>query len=83
MAEGFVRGVGGVELGLALGLLAPLVSWRLGRPVLLMAAAALAAMSLIMLGVHLFALDFGLAVVNAVLLGFGLTILWGRGCATR
>ena len=83
MADGFVRGVGGVEIGLALGLLAPLISWRLGRPVLLMATAALSAMTLIMLGVHLMSFDIGLAVVNAILLAFGLTILWGRGCATR
>lgn len=82
-AEGLVRGVGGIEIGLAIGLLAPLASWRMGKPVLLMAAAGLSALAFVMLGVHAVRIDIGLAIVNAVLLAFSLAVLWGRARETR
>ena len=83
VAESAVRAVGGLEVGLALGLLAPLASWRLGRPVLLMAATGLSTLALIMLGVHAARLELGLGLVNAVLLAFGLITLWGRARERR
>lgn len=83
VAESLLRGVGGVEIGLAVGLLAPLASWRLGRPVLLMAAAGLSALALIMLAVHAVRIDIGLALINAVLLALSLTVLWGRSRESR
>jgi hypothetical protein len=78
VSESLVRGVGGIEIGLAIGLLAPLASWRLGRPVLLMASATLSAMALIMLVVHATRLEPGLALINLVLFAFAAVVLWGR-----
>lgn len=78
VSPAFVRGVGIAEMALALGLLAPLVSWKIGRPILMVAASGLALLEAAMLVVHTLSLDFGLAAVNLVLLAMTLPVLLGR-----
>ncbi len=73
-----VRGVGIVEIVLALGVLAPLVSWRVGRPVLMVAGLGLLVLQTVMLGVHLTGQELGLAVVNLILMALTATVLIGR-----
>ncbi len=73
-----VRGVGIVEIVLALGMLAPLISWKIGRPLVVVAAAGLAVLEAVMLGVHVLGGDIGLSVVNVILLGLTIPVLWGR-----
>ncbi len=77
-SENFVRGLGVVELVLALLVLAPLISWKIGRPLLLTAAAGLLVLELTALGVHLWSLDVGPALTNVVLLAITAPILWFR-----
>ncbi|GLK48135.1 hypothetical protein GCM10017620_11080 [Brevundimonas intermedia] len=79
--ENMVRGLGMVELVLALGVLTPLISWRVGRPLLLTASAGLIVMESTMLVIHALSQDIGLAVVNAILLAFTLAVFLGRRSA--
>ncbi|MFN7128087.1 MAG: DoxX family protein [Brevundimonas sp.] len=79
--ENMVRGLGVVELVLAFGVLAPLASWRVGRPLLLTASAGLIVMESTMLLIHALSQDIGLAVVNAILLVFTLAVFLGRRTA--
>lgn len=76
--ENMVRGLGVVEMVLALGVLSPLISWRIGRPLMLTAAAGLIVMEATMLVVHAINQDIGLAVVNGLLLAFTVPVLLGR-----
>jgi uncharacterized membrane protein YphA (DoxX/SURF4 family) len=76
--ENMVRGLGLVEVVLALGVLSPLLSWRLFRPILLTSAVGLAILETVMLGVHALSQDIGLAAVNAVLLAITVPVLLGR-----
>ena len=78
VSENLVRGVGIVEIVLALGLLAPLVSWKLGRWPLLISAAGLTALEAVMLTVHRVGMDIGLTLTNAVLLAITIPVLLGR-----
>lgn len=78
VSSNMVRGVGIVEIALALGVLAPLVSWRIGRPILMAAASGLLALQCVMLIVHLNGRDVGLAVVNLILMALTLAVLVGR-----
>ena len=78
VSEHFVRGLGIAELVLALGVLAPLASWKIGRPVLMVAATGLAGLEAVMLGVHALGGDIGLSVVNALLLAITIPVLLGR-----
>ncbi len=78
VSESLVRGVGLVEIVLALGMLAPLVSWKLGRWPLLISAAGLIALEVVMLGVHAIGMDIGLAVTNLILLAITVPVLLGR-----
>ena len=78
MSAGFVRGVGLVEVVSGLALLAPLLSWRLGRAPLLGAAALLAAMALIMVVVHGVRFEVGAALTNLALFAFAATVVRGR-----
>ena len=50
--EAFVRGLGVAEIVLAVMMLAPLISWRFGRPLLLTASVGLLALQTIMLILH-------------------------------
>lgn len=77
-SDGFVRGLGGLEVVLALGLLAPLASWRIGRPVLLASAAGLGAMEIVMSGVHAIGAEWSLVAVNLILLAMTAAVLVGR-----
>jgi hypothetical protein len=78
VSASLVRGVGIVEIVLALGILAPLVSWRIGRPLLIVSAAGLVVLEAVMLGVHALSGGIGLSVVNVILLGLTIPVLWGR-----
>lgn len=79
--ENMVRGVGVVELVLAAGVLSPLLSWRIGRPLLLTASVGLIVLESTMLVIHALSQDIGLAVVNAILLAFTVPVLLGRRTA--
>ena len=76
--ENMVRGLGVVEIVLARGVLSPLISWRIGRPLLMSAATGLIVLESTMLVVHALSQDVGLAVVNAILLAFTVPVLLGR-----
>ncbi|MGA0545925.1 DoxX family protein [Brevundimonas sp. VNH65] len=76
-----VRGVGIAEVILAAGVLAPLVSWRVGGPILMVAALGLLMLETVMLGVHLTGQDLGLAAVNLILMALTATVLIGRRSA--
>ena len=78
VGESFVRGVGIAELVLAIGVLAPLASWKIGRPILMVATAGLIALETIMLGVHALGGDISLALVNVFLLAITIPVLIGR-----
>ena len=77
-SEAFVRGLGVAEIVLAVMVLAPLASWRVGRPLLLTAAAGLLALEVIALGVHAFGLDLGLSLTNVFLIAITAPVLWLR-----
>ena len=76
--ENMVRGLHVVEMILALGVLSPLISWRVGRPLLLTAATGLIVMEATMLAVPAVNRDIGMAAVNAILLAFTIPVLLGR-----
>ena len=76
--ENMVRGLGVVEIVLALGVLTPLISWRAFRPVLLTSAVGLIILETVMLTIHALSQDIGLAVVNAILLAITVPVLLGR-----
>ena len=78
VSPALVQGVGLVEVVLALGLIAPLASWKLGRWPLLISAAGLIAMEAVMLVVHAVSADIGLAAINAILLAITIPVLLGR-----
>lgn len=62
-----IRAVGAIEIGLAVMLLLPLISWRWGRGAMTFALATLAAAELAMIGVHAVAGSFALSLVNIIL----------------
>ena len=72
----FVRGLGVVEVVLAVMMLAPLVSWRFGRPLLLTASVGLLALQSIMLILHATELNIGLALTNLFLIGITAPVFW-------
>ena len=76
--ENLVRGLGVAEMVLALGVLTPLISWRLFRPALLTSAFGLMVLEAAMLGVHALNRDVGLSVVNLLLLAITIPVLLGR-----
>ena len=82
-APSMVRGLGVAEIVLAVLILAPLVSWKHGRPMLVTAAAGLLALETIMLGVHALGLEFGLAMTNVVLIAMTAPVLWYRAREVR
>lgn len=83
VSENMVRGLGVAEIGLAVLVLAPLASWKHGRPLLVTAAAGLLALETIMLGVHALGLEGGLALTNLVLIAMTAPVLWYRARETR
>ncbi len=74
----FVRGLGVVEIVLALMVLAPLVSWRFGRPLLMTASVGLLALQTIMLILHATELNIGLALTNLFLIAITAPVFWFR-----
>lgn len=82
-APNMVRGLGVAEIVLALLMLAPLVSWKHGRPLLLMAATGLLALETVMLALHLAGLDVGPAVTNLILIAMTAPVLWMRAREVR
>lgn len=76
--DNMVRGLGVVEIVLALGVLTPLISWRAFRPVLLTPAVGLIVLEAVMLTIHALSQDIGLAAVNAILLAITVPVLLGR-----
>jgi hypothetical protein len=74
----FVRGLGLAEIVLAVMVLAPLISWRFGRPLLLTATAGLLILQVIALGVHAVGLDLGLSLTNIFLIAITAPVLWLR-----
>ena len=83
VADNMVRGLGVAEIVLAVLVLAPLVSWKHGRPLLVTAAAGLLALETIMLGVHALGLESGLALTNLVLIAMTAPVLWYRAREVR
>ena len=81
--ENMVRGLGLAEIILAVLLLAPLVSWKHGRPLLVLSAGGLLALETVMLGVHGFALEGGLALTNLVLIAMTAPVVWMRAREVR
>ena len=76
-----VRGLGIAEILLALLVLAPLVSWKHGRPLLVMAASGL--LEVVMLAIHATGMDVGPAVTNLALIAMTATVLWKRAGEVR
>lgn len=74
----FVRGLGVVEIVLAAMMLAPLISWRFGRPLLLTASVGLLALQSIMLILHATELNIGLALTNLFLIAITAPVFWFR-----
>jgi hypothetical protein len=81
--EDLVRGLGLAEATLALLVLAPLVSWRIGKPLLVSAAAGLLALELVMLALHAWLGHVGLALVNVALIAITVPVLLGRARERR
>lgn len=75
---GLVRAVGGAELVLAVGVLAPLVTWRGGGQVMAFAVVGMIGLTAFTLALHLSRLEFGFATLNLALAGLALVVLVGR-----
>jgi len=78
VSESLVRGIGIVEIVLALGMIAPLATWKLGRWPLLIASVGLIGLEAAMLAVHAVGMDLGLTLTNVALLGITIPVLLGR-----
>lgn len=81
--ENLVRGLGVAEITLAALMLAPVVSWKHGRPLLVVAAAGLLALETVMLAIHATGMDVGPAITNAVLIAMTAPVLWMRSREAR
>ena len=78
VAPNLVRGLGLAEIILALLVLAPLVSWKHGRPLLVMSTSGLLALETVMLGLHAVGMDAGPALTNLILIAMTVPVLWFR-----
>jgi len=83
VAPNMVRGLGVAEIVLAVLMLAPLVSWKHGRPLLVMAASGLLALEVVMLAIHATGLDVGPAATNLILIAMTAAVLWKRAREVR
>lgn len=83
VSENMVRGLGMAEIILAVLVLAPLVSWKQGRPLLVMAASGLLTLEVVMLAIHATGMDVGPAVTNLVLIAMTVPVLWKRAREVR
>jgi hypothetical protein len=78
-----VQAIGWGEAALAIAILAPLASWRVFRPILLIGAGAVLAETLIMGAYHALQAHWSLAAVNLVLAVMAATVLVGRRAAVE
>ncbi len=78
VSESVVRGLGILEILLACGVPAPLMSWRLGRVPLVISSVVLIALQTTMLARHAIGLDVSLAVTNLALLAITIPVFLGR-----
>lgn len=83
VSENFTRGLGVAEIALAVLLLAPLASWKHGRPLLVVAASGLLLLETVMLTFHATGMDVGPAVTNLILIAMTAPVLWMRARETR
>lgn len=83
VAPNMVRGLGLAEIVLAVLMLTPLVSWKHGRPLLVMAVSGLLALEVVMLGLHAAGSDAGPAVTNLILIAMTVPVLWFRAREVR
>jgi len=83
VSETMVRGLGIAEILLALLVLAPMVSWKHGRPLLVMAASGLMVLEVVMLAIHATGMDVGPALTNLILIAMTATVLWKRAREVR
>jgi len=83
VSENFTRGLGVAEIVLAVLLLAPLASWKHGRPLLVVAASGLLLLETVMLVFHATGLDVGPAVSNLILIAMTAPVLWMRAREVR
>ncbi len=83
VSENFTRGLGVAEIALAVLLLAPLVSWKQGRPLLVVAASGLLLLETVMLTIHATGMDVGPAITNAILIAMTAPVLWMRAREVR
>ncbi len=83
VSENFTRGLGVAEIVLAVLLLAPLASWKHGRPLLVVAASGLLLLETVMLVFHATGMDVGPAVTNLILIAMTAPVLWMRAREVR
>ena len=83
VAPNLVRGLGLAEIILSLLVLAPLVSWKHGRPLLVMGVSGLLGLEVVMLGLHAIGMDAGPAIINLILIAMTLPVLWFRAREVR
>jgi len=83
VSENFARGLGLAEIVLAVLILAPLASWKHGRPLLVVAASGLLLLEVVMLAIHAMGLDAGPAVTNVILIAMTAPVLWMRAREAR
>lgn len=83
VSENFVRGLGVAEIVLAVLLLAPLASWKHGRPLMVVAASGLLLLETVMLAIHATGMDAGPAVTNLILIAMTAPMLWMRAREVR
>ena len=83
VSENFTRGLGVAEIALAVLLLAPLASWKHGRPLLVVAASGLLLLEVVMLAFHASGMDVGPAVTNLILIAMTAPVLWMRAREVR
>lgn len=73
-----VRGLGTIELALAIGVLAPLVAWRGGGRVMAFSVLGMIGLAAFTLALHLSRLELGFATLNLVLASLAFAVLVGR-----
>lgn len=81
--ENFTRGLGVAEIILAVLMLAPLASWKHGRPLLVVAASGLLLLETVMLAIHATGMDVGPAITNVILIAMTAPVLWMRAREAR
>ena len=78
VGTGPLHAIGWLEIGLAVSVVTPLMSWRAFRPVLLTGALGILIEAGVMAGFHALERDGFLTVVNGVLVLMALTVVVGR-----